>query len=62
MSDILQQRLKAVFAALLSFLATWSAARFPAIGQILTPEVQATIVGLITGFVVHQVPNKPVTS
>ena len=61
---MLLDKLKALAAALVGFLCSWASLRFPQVGQFLTPEIQATIVGAVVGLIVHQVPNiqKPAAS
>lgn len=59
MNITVSDKLKALIASAVSFGCTWAAARFPQIGQILTPEVQAAIVGIVMGFAVYHTPNIP---
>jgi len=56
----LTDKLKALIAAAVSFACTWAAARYPQAAQILTPELQASIVGIVMGFAVYFTPNVPV--
>ena len=58
----LQNQLKALVAAAVSFGCTWAAGRFPAAAQLLTPEIQATIVGVVMYFAVYHTPNVPPTT
>lgn len=55
----IQDKLKALIAAAVSFGCTWAAGRFPQAAQILTPEIQASIVGIVMGFAVYFTPNLP---
>ena len=56
---MIQDKLKALVAAAVSFGCTWAAARFPQAAQFLTPEIQATIVGVVMGLAVYHTPNIP---
>lgn len=56
---MVQDKLKALVAAVVSFACAWAAGRFPQAAQILTPEIQASIVGIVMGLVVYHTPNLP---
>lgn len=57
MNVTLSDKLKALVAAGVSFGCTWAAGRFPQAATFLTPEIQATIVGVVMGLVVYHTPN-----
>ena len=56
---MIQDKLKALIAAAVGFGCSWASLRFPQIGQLLTPEIQAAIVAAAMGLAVYHTPNTP---